>query len=107
MPSSKHRAEHGAPAAEAKPEGAKPEGERIAKRIARAGLCSRREAEAWILQGRVVVDGKKLSSPALVVGPSATILVDGKPLPAKEAPWRLASSGVSPDAIRSRVCASR
>ena len=79
MPSSKHRAE----GAEA---GARPEaGERIAKRIARAGLCSRREAEAWITQGRVMVDGKKLSSPALVVGPAAKILVDGKPLPTAEA----------------------
>jgi 23S rRNA pseudouridine2605 synthase len=63
-------------------------GERIAKRIARAGLCSRREAEAWIEAGRVSVDGKKLSSPALVVGPAARILVDGKPLPAAE-PARL------------------
>src|SRR5579871_116716 len=63
-------------------------GERIAKRIARAGLCSRREAEAWIAAGRVIVDGKKLASPALVVGPTARILVDGKPLPAAE-PARL------------------
>ncbi len=85
MPSSQHRAENGAPAAGAKPEGAKPEGERIAKRIARAGLCSRREAEAWIAEGRVVVDGRTLTSPALVVGPSAKILVDGKPLPMAEA----------------------
>jgi 23S rRNA pseudouridine2605 synthase len=56
--------------------------------MARAGLCSRREAEAWIAAGRVVVDGKKLASPALVVGPAASILVDGKPLPATE-PVRL------------------
>jgi 23S rRNA pseudouridine2605 synthase len=63
-------------------------GERIAKRIARAGLCSRREAEAWIEAGRVSVDGKRLTSPALVVGPAARILVDGKPLPAAE-PARL------------------
>jgi len=81
MPSSKHRAE-GAPS-ETKGDGAG--GERIAKRIARAGLCSRREAEAWIAQGRVVVDGKKLATPALVVGPAARIVVDGKPLPAAEA----------------------
>src|SRR6516165_10734059 len=63
-------------------------GERIAKRIARAGLCSRREAEAWIAAGRVVVDGEKITSPALVVGPATRILVDGKPLPAAE-PTRL------------------
>ncbi|HBT43083.1 MAG TPA: hypothetical protein DEB21_14035, partial [Rhodospirillaceae bacterium] len=38
--------------------------ERIAKVIARAGLCSRREAERWIEEGRVIVDGKKLLTPA-------------------------------------------
>jgi 23S rRNA pseudouridine2605 synthase len=67
---------------------AAPGQERIAKRIARAGLCSRREAEAWIAAGRVVVDSEKIQSPALVVGPEARILVDGKPLPAAE-PTRL------------------
>ena len=44
-----------------------PQKERIAKRIARAGLASRREAEAWILAGRVQVNGETLSSPALAV----------------------------------------
>lgn len=29
-----------------------PKGDRIAKRLARAGLCSRREAEVWIAAGR-------------------------------------------------------
>ncbi len=58
--------------------------ERIAKRMARAGLCSRREAEAWILAGRVVVNGKKLDTPAHVVGPGDRIEVDGAPLPANE-----------------------
>ncbi len=38
-------------------------GERIAKRLARAGLCSRREAERWIAEGRVAVDGKPLPAP--------------------------------------------
>jgi len=56
-------------------------GMRIAKAIARAGLCSRRDAERWIEDGRVVVDGKTLASPALVVTGKETILVDGKPLP--------------------------
>ncbi len=56
------------------------ETERIAKRIARAGLCSRREAERWIEQGRVAVDGQVLSSPALSLGAEARIMVDGKPL---------------------------
>jgi 23S rRNA pseudouridine2605 synthase len=66
------------------------EGERIAKRLARAGLCSRREAERWIEAGRVAVDGKLLETPAVVVGPDSRITVDGKPLPAAEATrlWR-------------------
>lgn len=67
-----------------------PKGERIAKVIARAGLCSRRDAERWIEAGRVQLDGKLLESPAVVVGPEANILVDGKPLPEPERPrlWR-------------------
>jgi 23S rRNA pseudouridine2605 synthase len=65
-------------------------GERIAKRLARAGLCSRRDAEKLILEGRVSVDGKKLSSPAFNVTIESKITVDGKPLQAAEAPrlWR-------------------
>ena len=59
-------------------------GERIAKAMARAGLCSRREAEAWIAQGRVAVNGAPVASPALNVGPSDQVVVDGKPLPARE-----------------------
>lgn len=62
----------------------KHKGERIAKRIARAGLCSRREAERWIEAGRVVVNGEKLSSPACVVTDTDEITVDGKALPGKE-----------------------
>jgi 23S rRNA pseudouridine2605 synthase len=59
-------------------------GERIAKVMARAGLCSRREAEAWIAAGRVAVNGRTISSPALNVSPHDAILVDGKPLPMRE-----------------------
>lgn len=64
------------------------EGERIAKLIARAGLCSRRDAEAWIAEGRVAVDGMVLKSPAVRVRPDQRVTVDGKPLPAPE-PTRL------------------
>jgi 23S rRNA pseudouridine2605 synthase len=60
------------------------EGERIAKVIARAGLASRREAEAWIAAGRVAVNGARITSPALNVSPSDKIAVDGKPLPGAE-----------------------
>ena len=66
------------------------EGERIAKRLARAGICSRRDAERLIEAGRVSVDGAILTSPALNVTDKNKILVDGKPLAAPEAPrvWR-------------------
>jgi len=57
---------------------------RIARAIARAGLCSRREAERWIEEGRVTVNGKRLTTPAIEVAPGDKILVDGHPLPAAE-----------------------
>jgi len=59
-------------------------GQRIAKVIARAGLCSRRDAEKWIDAGRVVVNGKVLTSPACVVTDNDMIEVDGEALPNKE-----------------------
>jgi 23S rRNA pseudouridine2605 synthase len=59
---------------------------RIAKVIARAGLCSRRDAERWILDGRVSVNGKTLDTPAFIVGPNDRVVVDGSPLPAFQAP---------------------
>ena len=62
--------------------------ERIAKRLARAGLCSRRDAERWIADGRVAVNGVVLTSPAVTVGPKDRIVVDGNPLPDLE-PTRL------------------
>jgi len=58
--------------------------ERIAKVIARAGLCSRREAEAWIAAGRVCVNGSVIASPALNVSRNDTVTVDGRALPARE-----------------------
>jgi 23S rRNA pseudouridine2605 synthase len=63
-------------------------GERIAKLLARAGLCSRRDAERWISEGRVSVDGKVLKSPALALSGVHDIRVDGKPIPEAE-PARL------------------
>jgi len=62
--------------------------ERIAKVLARAGLCSRRDAERWIEDGRVVVNGVQLESPAFTVKLSDKIVVDGNPLPGRE-PTRL------------------
>lgn len=65
-----------------------PKPERIAKVLARAGVASRRGAEAMITQGRVVLNGKKLDSPAVTITSKDIILVDGKPLEAAE-PTRL------------------
>ena len=58
--------------------------ERVAKVIARAGLASRRAAEAWIAAGRVAVNGATITSPALNVGDADRVSVDGKALPARE-----------------------
>ena len=63
-------------------------GERIAKRLARAGLCSRRDAERWIAEGRVAVNGQTLESPACVVRPGDAVTVNGAPVPEPE-PARL------------------
>lgn len=57
---------------------------RVAKAIARAGLCSRREAERWISNGRICVNGKLLTTPAFEVGPDDKVTVDGRPLPQAE-----------------------
>src|SRR5262245_32132806 len=59
-------------------------GERVAKVIARAGLASRREAEAFIAAGRVTVNGAVITSPALNVTSEDSITVDGEPLPQRE-----------------------
>lgn len=56
-------------------------GDRIAKVMARAGLCSRRDAEKWIAAGRVSLNGKVLETPAQVVRAGDDVRVDGKPLP--------------------------
>ena len=61
-------------------------GERVAKIIAQAGLCSRREAELWIAQGRVSLDGKVLTSPAVNVDNPARLRVDNNPLPSLQTP---------------------
>lgn len=66
------------------------DGERIAKVLARAGVCSRRDAERLIAEGRVAVDGVKLTTPAFKVTPGAKIAVDGKPVksPERARLWR-------------------
>ncbi len=64
------------------------DGERIAKRMARAGLCSRRDAERWIAEQRVAVNGVTLTTPATIVRAGDIIVVDGKVVPDAE-PARL------------------
>jgi len=66
----------------------KTEGERIAKVIARAGICSRRDAEKLIAEGRVKLDGAVVTTPAIKVTQANIVLVDGNPL-AEPEPARL------------------
>jgi 23S rRNA pseudouridine2605 synthase len=72
------------------PQASKSAGERVAKVIARSGLCSRREAEVLIGDKRVSVNGTIIESAALDIFPSDRVLVDGKPLSLREPPrlWR-------------------
>ena len=63
-------------------------GERLAKVMARTGICSRREAEALIRAGRVAVNGFIVTTPALNVSADDEVLIDGAPLPEPE-PVRL------------------
>jgi 23S rRNA pseudouridine2605 synthase len=65
-------------------QGASEKGERIAKVIARAGICSRRDAERLIADGRVTLNGRALTTPAVTVGQEDRIEVDGKPLGTRE-----------------------
>jgi 23S rRNA pseudouridine2605 synthase len=62
-----------------------PPGDRIAKVLSRAGVASRREAERMIEDGRVSVNGKTITSPALNVTPADRVVVDGKQVGAPEA----------------------
>jgi 23S rRNA pseudouridine2605 synthase len=59
-------------------------GDRIAKVLARRGICSRREAERWIEAGRVSLNGEILASPAINVADDDEIKVDGKAIPGAE-----------------------
>lgn len=60
-------------------------GERIAKAIANAGVCSRRDAEARIMAGRVTLNNTRVETPATLVQPDDVICVDGTPIASPEA----------------------
>ncbi|MGD0192379.1 MAG: pseudouridine synthase [Rhizomicrobium sp.] len=65
-------------------------GNRIAKVIARAGVCSRRDAEKMVAEGRVTLDGTKITSPGTRVEHGQIVAIDGKPLaePERTRLWR-------------------
>ncbi len=60
----------------------------MAKFLARAGVCSRRDAEKLIADGRVKLNGKVLDTPAVKVTGKDRVLVDNRPIGAPE-PTRL------------------
>jgi len=62
------------------PDTARPDGERIAKLLARAGVASRREVERMIADGRVAIGGKVLDTPATIIPNLKGVTVDGKPV---------------------------
>ena len=61
-------------------QGDRPEGERIAKLLARAGVASRREVERMIAEGRVALNGEKLQTPATILPNLRGVTVDGNPV---------------------------
>jgi 23S rRNA pseudouridine2605 synthase len=63
-------------------------GERVAKALARAGVASRREVERLIEAGRVAINGKVLTTPAVKIAPGDFLTVDGK-LVAEREPTRV------------------
>lgn len=53
---------------------------RLQQYIAAAGLCSRREAERWIAQGRVTLNGRKAELGMSVGSPADEVCLDGRPV---------------------------
>lgn len=70
------------------PSADRPDGDRIAKLLARAGIASRREIERMIADRRVAIDGKPVDTPATFLTDLKGVTVDGKPVAAPE-PTRL------------------
>ena len=54
--------------------------QRIAKLLARAGVASRREVERMISEGRVALNGERLTTPATLIEELSGVTVDGKPV---------------------------
>jgi 23S rRNA pseudouridine2605 synthase len=64
--------------------------ERLSKIIARAGICSRRDAEKLIADGRVTLNGEKVTEQGVKAGENDVVAVDNKPLlePEPSRLWR-------------------
>ncbi len=58
--------------------------QRLAKFMARSGVCSRRQAEQYIIDGRVSVNGQTVETPAFNVTGDERILLDGEKLPERD-----------------------
>jgi 23S rRNA pseudouridine2605 synthase len=54
--------------------------QRIAKLLARAGVASRRDVERMIAEGRIAINGEKLTTPATLLSDLGGVTVDGKPV---------------------------
>ena len=63
-----------------------PDGDRIAKLLARAGIASRREVERMIADGRIKLNDVLVTTPATILKSLAGITVDGKPVAAAAPP---------------------
>ncbi len=72
------------------PEGDSPRGERIAKYLARAGIASRRDAEAMVAAGQVRMNNEAVSHPATFVQPGDLVTVNGQAVsvPERTRLWR-------------------
>jgi 23S rRNA pseudouridine2605 synthase len=70
----------GRPSGQARDSEADGAGERVAKVLARAGVASRRDVERLIAAGRVALNGRVLTTPAVKVEPGDIVTVDGEPV---------------------------
>ena len=77
MPNSRRKQAHSVTAA---PQPRESGPQRIAKLLARAGVASRREIERMIAEGRIALNGEKLTTPATLMETLAGVTVDGKPV---------------------------
>ena len=76
-------------------EGAKSNFIRLSKAIADCDLCSRREAEKWIIDGRVTINGTKITSPSTKIQLTDTVCLDNQTLSGFNHPQRNVNSSPS------------